>query len=238
MKKYLFCLFLSLALNSFSQKSDGGIEVGAGFFQMKEFKVINEEVLKDLPFEAKITDNFPANIVYKGYFHHTYQNNFGIGFKISFSSTGSLISREDYSGSYYFKNQAHYYSPGFIFDYCIYSFPRLNIVLYNEIGWEFNVGKFHENLTVNGQTQEDELEYRSVNIFTEPGCKVVYSYSSSINVGLYAGYLIDTHREIKPLETSFKTKELYDIRYGKNSFNWTGLRFGISISYTFQNQHL
>lgn len=235
MKKYLICIFLALALNSFSQKTDGGIQVGVGFFNMEEFKAINEAALKYLPFEAKITDNFPPNIVYKGYYHHLYKNNFGYGVKISFSSTGSLISREDYSGSYYFKNQVHYFSPGLIFDYCIYTFPKLKILLYNEIGYEFSYGKIHENLTVSGQTQENEYEYRSVNIFTEPGCRLMYSYSKLINVGLYVGYLFDTHSAIKPIETAISPKEFYDVSSGESSVNWSGIRFGVSISYTFRD---
>lgn len=233
MKKIIFLLlFVLLVLNSFSQKSEFGIQVGIGTFKMKEFKAINEKVQKSLPFESKITDNFPVNIVYKGYYHHTYKNNFGLGFKISFSSTGSIVSREDYSGSYYFKNQVHYYSPGFIFDYCIYSFPRVKMILYNEIGYEFSNLKMHENLTVAGQVQDDEHEFRSINIFTEPGCKVLYQYKNKINFGVYAGYLFDTNRPIKPSESAFEFKELYEMNHAENSLNWSGFRLGVSLAFT------
>jgi len=238
MKKYFFYLLLALTLNSFAQKTDGGIQAGVGFFKMTEFKLLNQSVLSSLPFEAKITNNFPANIVYKGYVHHLYKNNFGIGIKFSFSSTGSLISREDYSGSYYFKNQVHYYSPGFMFDYCIYTSQKFKILLYNEIGYEFSYGKLYENLTVNGITQEDGYEYRSVNIFTEPGCRLVYPYGKSINFGLYAGYLIDTHSSIKPSETEYSLEEFYNVSSKKNSVNWTGFRFGVSISFFFYDKLL
>lgn len=231
MKKYLFCFLFLLTLRAFSQNTEAGIQVGVGFFAMKEFKAINEKAQKELPFETKITDNFPANIVFKGYYHHTYQNNFGIGFRISYSSTGSLISREDYSGSYYFKNQVHFFSPGLMLDYCVYSLPRFRIVLYNEIGWEFCYGKLHENLTVLGYTQDQSYEYRSINVFIEPGFKVLYPFNNSISFGLYAGYLIDSNSDIKSRESSFSFKELYSVSHGNNSCNWSGLRFGVSIAY-------
>jgi hypothetical protein len=108
-------------------------------------------------------------------------------------------------------------------------------LLYNEIGYEFSNGKIHENLTLGGQTQENEYEYRSVNIFTEPGCRIIYSFSKLINVGLYAGYLFDTHSSIKSSETAISRKEFYDVSNGESSVNWTGIRFGVSISYTFRD---
>ena len=225
-----FILFIQLVINSFSQVTDFGMQVGAGNFNMTEFKEINEIVKNSLPFESKITANFPMNIIYKIYLHHTYKNNFGVGLKYSFSSTGSMISREDYSGSYYFKNQVRFQSLGLVFDYCIISTSRVNVIMYNELGWEFSKSKMHESLTLSGQTQDDIKEFRSVNIFTEPGLKIVYPFKSIVNFGFYAGYLIDTHSQIKESNSIFKLKELYDLSYGKNSLNWSGFRLGILVA--------
>lgn len=228
----LVVIFINLNLPSFSQYSDFGVQIGLGSFIMAEFKSLNEMVQSSLPFETKVTNNFPMNIVYKIYSHVTYNNNIGLGLKYSFSSSGSIISREDYSGSYYFKNQVNFQSPGIIIDYSFITSSKVKIIVYNELGWEFSRSKMHENLTLNPLVQEDINKYRSVNIFTEPGFRVVYPYNDKINLGFFAACLIDSNSQIKESTTTFKVEELYDFSHGDYSLNWSGLRLGLSVSFT------
>lgn len=221
-------------IQSFSQHSEIGIQAGLGSFEMTGFKNFNELVQKDLPFETKITADFPMHFVYKFFLHQTFKNNWGIGFRFSFSSTGSMVSREDYSGSYYFKNQVRNLSPGFIFDYTVHLTGKINMIIYNELGWEFSHSKMHENLSLSTFTPVDEvLEFRSVNLFTEPGIKVIYKFKDWFYGGLYLGYLWDTHSPVKSTDTAFQLRELYTFEHSKNAMNWTGIRFGITVSYRF-----
>lgn len=232
---YFFLLFLLLSTKSNSQESFG-FQVGIGTFNMSDFKEINENIQKfNLPFEAKITNNFPMNMVYKVFYHHSFNHNFGIGIKYSFSSTGSIISREDYSGSYYFKNQVYYTSPGFVFDYCIFSFPKYKILIYDELGWQFSQIKMHENFTFSDQIFEDINKYRSTNIFNELGVKAIYPYNEIINIGCYIGYLLDSNGGIKEANSLFELKELIVLNSGSTYSNWAGLRLGLSFSMNISN---
>jgi hypothetical protein len=229
-KVYLFAAFFVLTLHSFTQESSIGIQFGSGSFAMYDFKNLNNSVQHDLPFKSKITDNFPMFMVFKVYYLYSISGTFGIGLKCSFSSTGSLISREDYSGTYYFKNQVNFASPGLIFDYCISTTGKIRILLYDEIGWEFSDSKMHENLTTSGNNYDFVNEYRSINKYFEPGFKIVYPYKDKFYFGIYTGYLIDLKGELKDGGSSYELKEFYDISKVPFSFNWTGIRFGVMCS--------
>ena len=234
MKIVFTCLlWLIFSFNSISQETTLGIDVGAGQFNMADFKNINQTVVKGLYFDARITDNFPMNIVYKPFIHKTFKNKWGFGIKYSLSSSGSLISREDYSGSYFFKNQTRYSSPGFTIDYCLGSIHKFRFIVYNDFGWEFSNSKMHESLIVSSLFKDEMHNYRSTNIYTEPGFRIEYPYKDFFRFGFYTGYLIDKQGEIKEATSVFNLKELYDLSKHGNSMNWSGIRFGVSFSFKF-----
>lgn len=100
----LFILFIALIQEAIAQhiKVNGG--AGIGFFNLSEYKKLNDDVLAALPVQGQLISNFPGTISPEAAI--VYETPFNTLAKIrlswSFHSTGSRISYTDYSGKYLF----------------------------------------------------------------------------------------------------------------------------------------
>jgi hypothetical protein len=234
---FVFLVFAGWSLSMFSQESSIGIQAGPGWFNMNDFQDFNEVVRSGLPFETKVSNDFPANIVYKAYFQYRYPNRLGLGLKATFSSTGSLVSRADYSGKYMFKNQVHYFSPGIVGDYSFEVSHGISIQPSVELGWEYSNILMQESLTLTDFEDESKQRYTSINLFVEPGLKVLYPLGQRFRVGVYSGYTINATSLLHVPGNPVEFKDYFHLRHNNNSISWTGLRLGVCISYTFKKRN-
>jgi hypothetical protein len=125
-------------------------------------------LIKDaLPFDVKTTVNFPSFWYYKPTMIYSLEKYVNIGIAWSYQSSGSRISRQDYSGEYYFDNKIHKTSPSIIVGLEL-PISKLQLVLSNELGIEYSKLEVKEFISVGEFQHSDIYKYKSVNYFYLP----------------------------------------------------------------------
>jgi hypothetical protein len=209
----------------FSQELSLGFETGLGSYSMNHLKVTNGAALKALPFNAKITVNFPMYFYYKPSLIFSYKN-VNFGFVWSFQSTGSRISRTDFSGEYYYDNKIRASSPGILIEFKS-SYTKFNLIFSNEIGMENSILDAKEFLRIDTITQAQGESLDSRNYYYEPSLKISIPLSA-FRVGLVVGYQID-------FKLGYLSGSGWHVINAlamdeRTTANWRGIRLGLSVS--------
>jgi hypothetical protein len=218
-------ILIVLPATLFSQELNVVLEPGLGSFRMNDLKEINDMTLKSLPFEAKITDNFPMYWTYKTSLLFSFRRFVTLGITGCYQSTGSRVSRTDYSGEYSFDTKIRSVSPGIIVEFN-YPIGKYRISFSNEAGIEYLKLGLREYLIVNTESNESKYTFTAKNYYYEPTIKASYPVLF-FRLGLIAGYLIDVKKE--PLSGTDGNLILSDGNYAAS--DWSGIRFGASLSF-------
>jgi hypothetical protein len=214
----------------FSQKLNIVLEPGIGSYGMKDLKELNKLNLSSLPFDAKATSNFPAYWYNKLSLEYSMKKLLTVGFTFSYQSTGSRISRVDYSGEYYFDNRIRALSPGVTAE-IYFHLNSFLISIRNEAGIEFTKLRLNEYLRINTESTNDKFSFISQNWYYEPTVKVSYPISF-FRLGLVAGWLFDLKKEILAgSDSNTRDKNIVLSSGSKATADWSGIRLGISLSF-------
>ncbi len=234
---YFFRKVLTLSLimftyffSSYSQEIVIGTRIGIGHYSMNELKVFNKRVLRSLPFDAKITDNYPQFYYYQPEVFLAYKKA-SVGLVSFYHSTGSRISYVDYSGEYLFDSKINSKGLGLAGE--VKLFPNRNFMLglslYSEIGFLKSYLELKEHLSVYDHTLiSNEFLYNALSTFLEPGIKLHFRYSF-ITVQFNYGYHLQLRSKPFVNDTG---KELTDY-FKPVKPNWSGLRIGTSLLFVF-----
>jgi len=223
-KPYLLIIFLNFVFlqSIVSQKLNIGAELGYHWYNMNELKDLNDYTLSQLPFEAKITENFPPYFNYSGFLMFNYNNAFNIGFRYTFNSTGSRISRSDYSGEYLFDTKVKCHAPSIIITMDINKFGKFSASFMSDFGITFSSLDFTEEFNLyQVDSVSNNYSTTAKSFFWEPSFLLAYPISF-IDIGFRVGYQIDF--------VNFNPKFLNT--YGIKP-NWSGLNFAVSVSHSF-----
>jgi hypothetical protein len=219
-KTFLVLLILTYTNILYSQKLNIELNPGIGFYSMKSLKEINNETLNQLPFKAKITDNFPPFYYYKLGLVYELKSRFSFGIVGAFNSTGSRINLRDYSGEYKFDQKVSSISPG-VTTRLRFIVKKLKIEEYNNCYYSFSRLKMTEYMQVNGEDKSDNLNFIAKIWQAEFGINISYPYRF-INIGLSGGYLFD-------FKSYFELEDNSNAKLARTG--WTGLRLGLYASF-------
>ena len=213
----------------FSQKLNLVLEPGIGSYGMDDLKELNKMNLGSLPFDAKATSNFPAYWYNKLSLQYSLKKLVTAGITFFYQSTGSRISRADYSGEYSFDNRIRALSPGVMAE-LYFPINAFMISIRNEAGIEFTKLRLNEYLRINTESNNNKYSFTSQNWYYEPAVKVSYPVSF-FRLGIVAGWLFDMKKEILTGSDS-NTNNKNIILSGGNpaTADWSGMRLGISLS--------
>jgi hypothetical protein len=195
---------------------------GYGSFKMNDLKQVNQEDIQYLPYETRLTDNYPMFWNYSAAFTYNIKKWLVTGVSGSFQSAGSGVTRSDYSGDYSFITKIHSISPGLIIR-AQYQYNKLSLFISNDIGIEYNDLRIKETLNVFTHNHEEIYNLSSRNIFYLPTTGISLSLFF-INLEIYGGYLMDIKKnDLKNHEgnTFMMSSGLKTVRA-----DWSGLRFG------------
>lgn len=194
---------------------------------MKDLKAFNNYYLKNLPVVAKITDDFPAQLSYNGSILYFISTQTYLGITGSFSTTGSRISYKDFSGELKYDNILTNFSPGI----------RVGFILINkkfrlteENNLMLGITKLRMEESILGVEEQTDLSSKSIQI--EPGVKLSYTFLEHVELGMKAGYLIDTGAKYS-LKSNKEATLQNPVTDENVKNNWSGIRLGIFIGYTF-----
>ena len=102
MKKILLILLILnshlLSAQELEPKLRFGISGGFGTFNQGDPKSLNQDAIDQLPFEAKIIDEFKPNFNFGAYAQYQLFKRFWVGPEYRYYYTGSRLGQKDYSG--------------------------------------------------------------------------------------------------------------------------------------------
>ena len=124
-----------------------GLQTGYGFYNMTTLSSLTNDILQQLPFDAKIISNYPPYIYYQPRVIFS-SNNLEYGFSYTFLTTGSRISSKDYSGEYKFDTSIDGNCLGFILGSKSNTFERFNFGYSLTMGVNFTTFKVMEILKI------------------------------------------------------------------------------------------
>ena len=182
----IFSLFilLTVAFPVFAQLK---VELSYGFatYSMKDIKLLNKDILKSLPVDARVTDNFPGQPYYDAGVYYPLSHITMFGINCSYHTTGSRISYIDYSGELRIDNVISAYSPGLVLGFMILE-KKIKVEEENTISISFTKLKMEEDIL--GQKVNYTLKSYSPQF--EPRIKASANIGS-FSFGIKGGYLID-----------------------------------------------
>ncbi|MBE9469234.1 MAG: hypothetical protein IMY72_13060 [Bacteroidetes bacterium] len=232
-KIYLLAILNILILPKlYSQKYSFGVELGYQWYSMTDLKDLNDYTFKQLPFDAKLTENYPAFINYSPYIISRIHEFFSIGVKYTYYSSGSRISREDYSGKYIFDGKIKGHSPSIIMNFELWKLKKISMSIFNEVGYIFSSLELNEHLVVGDvEITNEDYEFKSNNFYWNPAIQFDYPVYSPLNIkfGLKAGYHLDFYREGMKLDSN-EDVVLKNTHQEAAEANWSGVDFSLFIT--------
>ncbi|MCF8378724.1 MAG: hypothetical protein K9H49_04050 [Bacteroidales bacterium] len=222
----LFFVIVLFNQAAYAQNLSFGFQTGIGSYKMEDLKEIDASVLNILPFEAKITSDYPPYIYYKPSVLLSFKNT-SFGLQVSINSSGSRISSKDYSGEYTFDNIVRAIMTNLVFDVTIISISeKSKIAFLTESGIIFSELRSNETLLINEEVIENESYFfKSKNFHLSPGFKLKYELNQYFDIELNSLYCIQFgENELKNKDTS---RQIYDQDYAKSE--WGGIRVGLSF---------
>lgn len=223
---FIVYILISLPVPLFAQELNLALEPGIGAYGMKDLKEFNAINLSSLPFDAKITNNFPNYWNNKLLLQYSMKKFLTLGIACSYQSSGSRISRVDYSGEYFFDTKIRAFSPGLLAEF-YFPLNKFRFSFNNEAGIEFSKLRLNEYLRINSESKEDEYLFTSKNWYYEPTFKLSYPILF-FRLGLVAGYLLDFKKGV------FVSSNNYNIKLSEGKLatsDWSGLRLGLYLSF-------
>jgi len=212
-----------------------GCEAGYGAFQMESLKSFNDYVVRYLPFETRVIDNYPSYYYYQPSFSiHMKRFEFGIAW--SRHSSGSRYSAKDYSGEYLYDTRVNCSGPAALINVCVNPSNKLRILVTNEIGWIKSNLKIKEVLTIDGNDVNiEKLNFSSGDFYWEPGIKIEYPLSVFV-FEIHAGYYKQLSKN--ELQTTVNGEDIpLNYRGEDIPVDWSGYRLGAGIHINFTKFH-
>jgi hypothetical protein len=205
---------------------------GAGTYNMKQLRDLNEVLQGEMPFETRIVSDFPPFLYYSASFR-VRVNNFRYGLEYSYLTTGSRVSAKDYSGEYLLDMTLNGHSAGLSAGYVIPSSGKLEFSFSGVAGVIFTRLRINENLVVlENQALDTRLRARSKAPYAGP--VIGMSYPAGIfDFGLNAGFLFQITKGNFTL-TDGNEGILMNPSTGKGvGPGWDGFRVGLTAGLRF-----
>lgn len=233
-KNILICVFFLLIPSVLiSQNFSLGFTTGIGTFSMNSCRELNEAIRQNLPFEAKVVNDFPPYLYYELELASKMSDQFTIGFHLGTTSTGSRISLTDYSGKYLFDNVQKSYMLGIRTYLGRFAEKKLSLRFTFSAGMNISYMSITESLVISGVKAEDKMKFTSTGFFLEPGANLIKRIFQNIFIAADLSYF-------------FGGGSGYHLQHDKNAIlhnpannkvvkpGWNGIRFGLTINWYFK----
>lgn len=193
-------IYFSLINFSYSQKFDLGYETGYQWYKMEDLRFNTDRNIKFLSFDAKVVENYPNYFNHHFFLQYITKWNIGLGYRFGFYSTGSRISRKDYSGEYILDCNLKSSSQGIYISYIFYKNENFSVGIELDYGKMYNKLNWNEELVLYDlDSFEDSYEFKSKNSYWGPSLYINYSVSI-FTLGFKTGFI--KNRKIETLEES------------------------------------
>ena len=227
MKKILLTIFIlnSLLLNAQEQESKFrfGILGGLAAFNHSDLKYLNQTGIDELPFDAKIIDEFEPNYNFGAYAQYHLFQKFWIGPEYHYYYTGSRLGQKDYSGIYSFDQYLQSHTVGLKMGYLLTEINEFSFQFQVNSGVGFTKWKMDSKLTIGEDSERQIDNLTGFSWYALSSIVVNYKIFQGFSMVGSAGYSLD-------LVKKYKYEANSDIKIVKNP-DWSGLRLTLGLEY-------
>ncbi len=224
----LFFILLSVQLSAQlnPEKVKIGIQSGYAFYGQKDLNSINQDIINQLPFEARIIDDFKPVLFIGAYVQYDLFSRFSVGPAYEYHYTGSRVGVKDYSGIFSFDQYVHTHRVGLKADYCLIPFGRVKFNIEMNAGASFTDWKMDSNLEIgdNGEYSEHQLDkLKGLSWYISPALKFKYRLIPKICFVGAVAYSFDLIKD-------YHYKENRDIEIVKFP-DWSGISLSLGLEF-------
>lgn len=229
--KYCLILLFVIPLTASAQLK-ASLTFGYGMYAMNDLKDLQKEHSYDNPVQLRSVSSFPAYINYEACVVYQSRRSFFGGIAIGYASTGARSDYADYSGYIRQDQLINAVSVGASIGFVRKYFNNKYIVGFD----------FHPALTISdlelkyswriGSSETvDKRNFNSLNFALQPTVSLTRTLGH-IGIFVQAGYSVNFDRG-KLTDVEDKDVFLTDSNGNKVKADWSGLRAGVGISYSF-----
>jgi hypothetical protein len=225
LRAFWFTVFVSIFVSVSGQKFSIDFSAGYSVFALDDLDKFNSYLLKELPFEAKLTDSFPNNIEYKISPILKLEKKFSIGLRWTNTSTGSRINVNDYSGGYTLDAVTSVNTYGAVVNIGPFELHNFSLYLNNNFGQARSKLTYTEQFSLYEQSSDTSFSFKSKSNYYEPTVQLFYNLGIC-EFGLSCGYFFDFKSTYTSTTDSKNSLEIYG---EKMSSDWSGMRYSFII---------
>lgn len=220
-------------VNLFPQSLSLSAESGIGTYRMSDLREYNDNFILSLPFEARITDDFPPYWYFRYCLQYTFTGFLSAGVTYSVQSTGSRIAVADYSGEFRLDMKVKGASGG-LFVEAFKRYNRVMLSVISEAGVTGSKMDFFEFLRVGTESEQRIYEYKASNWYYLPKVQISYGIAF-IRAGISAGYQVDLSKDIFEEVNGYPGLMVNDTK--KAGPGWSGFRAGATVAFVLDLSH-
>jgi len=228
MRKLQILLFWLLCVESYAQV-EVSAGAGVGWFSMSELGKFQKTIQSSYPVDAKITEEFPAYVIYDAAIFWKLHSNGFLGLYYQYGSTGGRVHYEDFSGEVYSDQLLHYNTlalsvgQGFSFE------NNLQFRVDLHPGVTFTSLEIIEGGRIGNESRRDSYKFHSINATLQPTVELHKTWGQ-FGIKVYAGFHIAAYSGKLKFE---ENKNSYLTGGGNDPIvaNWNGFRLGLTGTY-------
>lgn len=227
MKKILLII---LILNSFllsAQEQESkfrfGISGGFGAFNHSDLKSLNQDAIKQLPFDSKIIEEFEPNFNFGAYTQYQIFHRFWVGPEFRYYYTGSRLGQKDYSGVYSFDQYLYSQTIGLKMGYVLTEIDRFSLQFQLNSGVGFTKWEMDSKLTLSGNSESQIDKLKGYSWYALPSFVANYRMFWGFSLVGSTGYSLD-------LVKNYQYEANSDIKIITKP-DWGGLRLSLVLEY-------
>ena len=200
-----------------------GVSGGIAFFEEKDLKKMNADLIQTLPFEVNTIDNFPPYPSYGGYILTSVGAGIFIGPSYQYYTSGSRLGAKDYSASYRFDQIISAHSLGLQAELRVLKMQDMGLFIENTFGVHLARWKMEEYFKMDEQVENSVYKFKAIKPFIYPCIKFSSPITANIGIAVKGGYSFDLFGKFK-LESDPKIKS-------DKNVSFSGARLTVALEY-------
>jgi len=201
---------------------------GYGSYKMKSMAEFQQYIFDDRALPGQIVSQFPGYLNHRLYFGIQQHPNYMV--YLGYLTTGGRISLSDYSGKWNFDMLVNGFQGGFHGEL---PFLRINKVEFSgnlDLGITFSKLELKEYIKLFEEELEQTDHFTAIGFSLQPWLSVCYKIFPKVDLGCYWGY---EQNVSQPFKAGISKAQLGVSRDNLTSPDWSGIRTGIQIGYSF-----
>jgi len=228
MRTILVVMALILSRNGYAQVHISA-GTGIGWFSMKEFHDFQEHLRSSFPVAARITEQFPAYVIYDASIAWQLRRTGFLGVYYQYGSTGGRIHYKDYSGEIYSDQLFHYNTIALNAGEALEFGKNYSLRVDLHPGATFTSLELLSVTKIGDQRYQESYKFHSINATMQPTFELTKTWGN-FGLKLSAGYHIAVYAGKVKLKGN-KNAILLGSSTDPIAASWDGLRLGLSGIY-------